>query len=466
MHVEFHGAAGEVTGSCHLLEVAGRRILLDCGLFQGHYEQERRNRDPFPFDPATIDAVLLSHAHLDHSGRLPLLVKDGFRGRIHTQRACRDLCRIMLKDAAFLNERDAEWENRKRERKGLPPLEPLYTVAEARTAMTRFSAIDYDCRHRLATGIEFCLRDAGHILGSAIVELWLNENGRRCKLVYSGDLGHDGAPILRDVTPIADADLVLMESTYGNRLHRSRDQTLTELAGIVRDAARDHANILIPAFAVGRSQELLYLFGRHYDEWGLDRWQIFLDSPMAIEATEVYMRHSGLYDEEARRLWRDRRAQRLLPNLHLSRTAKQSMDLNRIRSGAIIIAGSGMCTGGRIRHHFKHNLWRENCHVVISGFQPQGTLGRRLVDGVEFVQLWGESVRVAARIHTVGGLSAHADRDGLRAWYGAFQGRPPVVLVHGEQQALDSLGEALRGDGAGTVHVAQSGARLDLCRSG
>lgn len=463
MEIIFHGAAREVTGSCHLVKVGNFRILMDCGLIQGRAKDEARNREPFPFDPQGIDAVVLSHAHIDHSGRIPLLVKAGFRGPIYTQCASRDLCRIMLRDAAFLNEKDAEWDNRKRERKGLPRIDPLYTEADAKAAMRQFKPIDYDVERKILPGVRLRLRDAGHILGSAIVELWLTEGGVKRKVVFSGDLGHRGAPIIRDPTFIEEADLVLMESTYGDRLHRSWDETWEEARGIV-ESIGNKGNILIPAFAVGRSQRLIYMFAKHYREWGIGRWQVFLDSPMAIQATEVYVRHSELYDREAAELWRHNQVQTLLPNLHLSRTSNQSMQLNRIRSGAIIIAGSGMCTGGRIRHHLKHNAWRKDCHIIISGFQVQGTTGRALVDGARHIRLWGETIRVAAQIHTVGGLSAHADQSGLLEWYAHFEKRPPLFLLHGEPEAMDALAERLQTELGAPVTTVKPGQKIDLIK--
>lgn len=464
MEITFHGAAQEVTGSCHLVKVGNHQILLDCGLIQGRAKDEARNREPFPFDPQQIDAVVLSHAHIDHSGRIPLLVKAGYRGPIYTQRACRDLCRIMLKDSAFLNEKEAEWTNRKRERKGLMPVDPLYTEADVQVAMHQFKAMDYDIERKILPGVRLRLRDAGHILGSAIVELWLTEGDATRKLVFSGDLGHRGAPILHDPSLIEEADLVLMESTYGDRLHRPWEETWKEIMEIVEAVGNDRGNILIPAFAVGRSQRLLYMFAKYYREWDVGHWQIFLDSPMAIQATEVYVRHSELYDREAAELWRRNKAQALLPNLHISRTSNQSMQLNRIRSGAIIIAGSGMCTGGRIKHHLKHNVWRKDCHVIISGFQAQGTTGRALVDGARHIRLWGETIRVAAQIHTVGGLSAHADQSGLLAWYGHFEKRPPLFLVHGEPAVMDSLAERIQTQLGASVTIVKPGQKIDLIK--
>ena len=460
--IQIFGAAEEVTGSCHLVTVGNRRILLDCGLIQGRARDEERNKEPFPFDPKSIDAVVLSHAHIDHSGRIPMLVKAGFNGPIYTHRASRDLCRIMLKDSAFLNEKDVEWENRKRLRKGLKRVEALYTVADAQLAMTQFKGLVYQKKVRILPNVTLRLNDAGHILGSSIVELWLEDGGHMRKLVFSGDLGRPGMPILQDPAQIQQADLVIMESTYGDRRHRSWEETLTEIATVVQNTTNSRGNILIPAFAVGRTQEILYMFARNYERWNLDRWRVFLDSPLAIEATRVFTRHSDLFDSDMRELWQHNKAQSILPNLHNSRTSNQSMALNRIRSGAIIIAGSGMCSGGRIKHHFKHNIWRQECHVVISGFQAQGTLGRALVDGAKYIRLWGETVRVAAGIHTVGGLSAHADQPGLKSWYANFEERPPVLLVHGETAALGSLSNTLKNELNAPVTIAKYGQKLDL----
>lgn len=460
MRITFHGGAGEVTGSCHLIEANGRRLLLDCGLVQGSRKDEERNRAPFPFEPGSIDALVLSHAHIDHSGRLPLLVKAGFSGPIYTHRASRDLCRIMLQDAAYLNEREAEWENRKRERKHLPAVPPLYDRQDAQRAMRRIRGLEYDEPREILSGVRLCLRDAGHILGSAIVELTLIEGDTERKIVFSGDLGQQGMPILRDPTPIREADLVLLESTYGDRAHRSREATLAEMGTVLRGAREDQGNVLIPAFAVGRTQDLLYLLARHYEEWEVGDWQIFLDSPLAIEATAIYARHSDLYDQEASAIWHRREA--ALPNLHLVHTAPQSMALNRIRTGAILIAGSGMCNGGRIRHHLKHNVWREGCHVVIVGFQAEGTTGRALVDGAKHINLWGEQIRVAARVHTIGGLSAHAGQEGLLTWYAGFERHPPVALVHGEPAAQEALAARLAADYGVQALTPTRGQQIDL----
>jgi len=464
LDITFHGAAQEVTGSCHRVSVGGKQLLVDCGLIQGSTAEEARNRRAFAFNPQALDAVVLSHAHLDHSGRLPLLVKAGFRGPIYTHRATRDLVRIMLLDAAALNEKDAEIESRKRARKGQAGIEPLYTRAEAETALRLIRALDYDTDADILPGVRLTLRDAGHILGSAIVELQLTEGSFTRHVVFSGDLGHRGAPILHNPATVRAADLVVLESTYGDRNHRSWAATWRELGSIFREAAGSGGNILIPAFAIGRSQELLYVMKQHWQEWNLGHWTVFLDSPMAIGATEVYARHWKLHNHEATRNRKTNGDVFALPNLRMVRRAEDSMAINRVAAGAIIIAGSGMCDGGRIRHHLKHNLWRESCHVVFTGFQARGTLGRMLVDGAPSVRLWGENIRVAAKIHTIGGLSAHADQSGLLSWYRGFgKTRPTVALVHGEPAPMEQLAGKLKALRAPVI-VPTAGARLDLAK--
>lgn len=460
MKITFLGAVAGVTGSCYLLEVGEHRLLLEYGLFQGRREDEAANREPLPIPVDRIDAVVLSHAHIDHSGRLPLLVRQGYSGPVYTHHATVALCEIMLKDSAYLHEQDAYWQNRKRERKGLPPVEPLYTQDDAEAVVGLFAGLDYGKRRRILPNVEVRLSDAGHILGAAIVELWLTEGDNERKLVFSGDLGYRDAPIMEDPAIIRQADIVLMESTYGNRLHRSFADTLVELADVFEQARAARGNIIIPAFAVGRTQDLLYLLSEHYEDWRIDDWQVFLDSPMAIRATEVYAQFRNLYGAALFR--RDHRP--TLRNLVTTRSAEESMEINTIRSGAIIIAGSGMCSGGRVLHHLKHNVWRSECHVVIVGFQAYGTLGRRLVDGAERIRLWGETIKVNATIHTVGGLSAHADQAGLLDWYAGLENRPPVWLVHGEDRAQATLAQRLRERGA-NVMMPQFGQTIDISRA-
>lgn len=455
MELSFLGATKRVTGSMYLVTTPETRILLECGLVQGGREEEALNAEPFPFDPADIDAVVLSHAHIDHSGRVPLLVKRGYTGPVFAQKATRALCGIMLPDSGYLNEKEAEWANRRRDPAREAAVEPLYTRADAEASLPQFRGVDYGETIALGPDLELCYHNAGHILGSAIVEL--KSVGRT--LAFSGDLGYRDAPVMDRPAVLTHADAVLLESTYGDRLHRPFDATIEELSGVFESARAAQGNILIPAFTVGRTQDLLYLMVEHYDAWNLDHWNIFLDSPMAIDATAVYARYRELYG--AKLFDPDGKMPRL-PRLHPSRSTEESMAINQIRSGAIIIAGSGMCTGGRIMHHLKNNIWRPECHVVIVGFQAYGTTGRRLVDGADEVRLWGDSYAVRAAIHTVGGLSAHADQRDLLDWYSAFEGRPPVYLVHGEEKSQTALRDRLSADLGAPVAIAEYGQTIAI----
>ena len=434
MRVHFHGAAGQVTGSMHLVECAGKRVLLDCGMRQGSREMEAANFEPFPFDPESIDALVASHAHIDHIGRIPLLVARGFRGPVFAQEATAELMPIMLLDAASLAENDADRANRDRKR-GQPEAMPLFIRDDVEEAMGQVRSLRYDARTPVLAGVDIAFRDAGHILGSSIVELWADGK----KLVFSGDLGPKGTPILRDPETVRDADLVLMESTYGDRNHRDRAETISELGGILERAWNDGGNVLIPAFAVGRSQELLYWFARHWDDWKMSRWRVFLDSPMANRVLKVYDRHHELFDADAQDVWRGTPNPFRLPNLHATVTTEESMAINRIERGAIVIAGSGMANGGRILHHLRHRLGRRETHVVFVGYQAEGTLGRKLVNGAKWVRIHGGDVQANAQVHTVGGLSAHADQHGLIEWYSGFDPHPPLALVHGEDEARETL---------------------------
>jgi metallo-beta-lactamase family protein len=462
MKLQFLGATREVTGSSFLLTSGDTRILIECGLIQGSGEHERHNHDEFRFDPETLDAVVITHAHIDHSGRLPLLIKRGYRGPIYTHRATVDLCEVMLADSAYLQEKEAEWRNKDNASGDRDRFQPLYTRDDAARTQERFRPLEYGSATKIADGVTLTLRDAGHILGSAIAELQVTGNGTTRRLVFSGDLGHRGAPILRDPETVSEADLVVLESTYGDRQHRSWDDTWREMGGIISSARSEKGNILIPAFTVGRTQELLYVFNRNYDEWGLGDWRIFLDSPMAIKATGIYERHARVYDHRATEFNASHDGLFELPNLYMSETPKESMIINQIRSGAIVIAGSGMCTGGRIKHHLKHNIWRSEAHVMIVGFQARGTPGRALVDGAGQIRLWGKDYQVSAKVHTVGGLSAHADQRGLLDWYGNFKGRPPVCLVHGEPESMDALAEKLGEEYGAEVTRPEYGQAVDL----
>lgn len=443
MQIEFHGAAGEVTGSCHLISAAGKRVLLDCGMVQGDRDADARNAADFPFDPKSIDALVLSHAHLDHCGRIPLLVKRGFTGPIYTTSATLDLANIIMSDSAHIAQMDAQ-DTARHPQPGQTPQPPLYTQDDVDSAIKFMKPVNYNQPQEISPGIRITLRDAGHILGSATVEVAATENGTTRTLVFSGDLGQKDTPILCDPQNLPAADAVIMESTYGNRLHKTREDTLAELAAIFQAARKDGGNIVIPAFAVGRTQELLYFFAEHFDEWQLGQYKMFLDSPMATKVTATYDRHEDLFDADAKKLWLMRPHPLRLPNLTFTASTDDSRAINSIRSGAVILAGSGMCEGGRIRHHLRHNIANPAAHIVFVGYQAQGTLGRRIVDGAKQVDLFGEQLPVRAHIHTVGGLSAHADRDGLSDWYGAIAKHPPVWLVHGEDDGRTGLADYLK----------------------
>ncbi|MBN1279330.1 MAG: MBL fold metallo-hydrolase, partial [Chlorobiaceae bacterium] len=439
MELQFYGAAARVTGTCHILRTREYTVLLDCGLIQGSAEEEALNREPFPFDPSAIDAVVLSHGHIDHSGRLPLLMKRGFRGPVYTQHATVDLLSVLLLDSASLAERDADFRRRHPANRRDRSVQPLYTREDALKAIGLLRGMEYLAEKEILPGVLLRFLDAGHILGSAVVELTLRERDQERVVVFSGDLGQYGGPVLRDPETPFRADVVLVESTYGDRLHREFKDTVDELGDIFRTACRECGNILIPAFSIGRSQELLYLFATYYDQWELEQWQVYLDSPMAIDAGRIYWDYPALLDEEALEL---RNNPSLLPplrNLHFTDRVEASRKINDIRQGAIIIAGSGMCNGGRILHHLKHNIWRRECRVIITGYQAEGTLGRQLVSGDREVSIHGRSYRVEAGIHTVGGLSAHGDRSDLLRWLQGFSNKPDVYVVHGDSDAKISF---------------------------
>jgi len=439
----FLGAVEGVTGSCYLLETNSATLLLECGLIQGGRKEELANTEPFSFDVDRLDAVVLSHAHLDHSGRLPKLVADGYNGPIYMTQATRALLAILLKDAVSLEMRDTEWENIRRRRSGKPAIEPLYTLDDVEQTLSLADGIPYHQRLPVCKGVEVNYLDAGHILGSAIVELYINEDGREKKLVFSGDLGNSYMALLRDPETVEHADILLQESTYGDRNHLPLDETLQEFENIIIEASKSGGNILIPSFAVGRTQEIIFRLGELYQRGKIKQQAIYLDSPMAIETTEVYQHFEdsfNLEDSDTLRYFSAGDLHSFLPILRYTRTTEESMALNKIAEGAIIIAGSGMCNGGRIRHHLKHNLWRNNAHVIIVGYQTMGTPGRALVDGAKHLRTVGEDITVNATIHTLGGFSAHAGQSQLIEWANHFKTpRPQLFLVHGEDEAKNAL---------------------------
>ncbi|MGD8619684.1 MAG: MBL fold metallo-hydrolase, partial [Gammaproteobacteria bacterium] len=421
MKIAFHGAAQGVTGSCHLLTCAGKQVLIDCGMYQGSRELVEDNADDFGFDPAGIDYLLLTHAHLDHCGRIPLLANRGFNGEIITTAASRELARLVMMDSAGLQEEEARYRNRRARRRGKEAeFQPLYTTLDTFNAMENFGR---KARHgeplQLAPGIRATFIDAGHILGSASILLELEEGGSTRHVVFSGDLGLGGRPILRDPVMPPQADVVVMETTYGDRPHKELQPSVEELYDAINATVKRGGNVVIPTFALERAQEILFYLNAGKEQGILPEFlQVFLDSPMAISATEIFRRHPECYDAQTAALFRSGRDPFMFNGLHFTRETAESMAINQLAGGAVIMAGSGMCTGGRVRHHLKHNLGREHSSVIFVGYAARGTLARRIVDGARHVDIFGEEYAVRAQIHTIGGFSAHAGQTGLLAWHG------------------------------------------------
>ncbi|MEA5038806.1 MAG: MBL fold metallo-hydrolase [Clostridiaceae bacterium] len=464
MKLTFFGAARAVTGSCHCLDVGDKRILIDCGLQQG---QDEIDNGSFLFDAQEVDYVIVTHAHIDHSGRLPLLCKQGFRGRIVTTRLTEELLSIMLRDSAHIQESDAMWENQKGKRAGRAPVEPLYTVADVEPCLKLMEHHDYGQIFDLCEGVKVRFTDAGHLLGSAIAEVWVTEDGKTEKIVFSGDLGNKNQPIIRDPQFVTEADYVVTESTYGDRLHAENEGSyVNELAEIMDSTFANGGNVVIPAFAVGRTQELLY-FIREIKEKGLvhsnPEFPVYVDSPLALEATQVFSGDlTGYVDEEALMLALGGVKMLTFPGLHLCESTDESRALNADKTPKVIISASGMCDAGRIRHHLKHNLWRPECSIVFVGFQAKGSFGRRLLEGVKNVKLFGEEIAVQAKIVNFPGLSSHADKNGLLAWISAFSPRPKqVFVVHGDPAVAPVYAETLTQLGF-AAHVPELGEIYDL----
>ena len=463
MKLTFYGAARAVTGSCHCLEVGGRRILIDCGLQQGQDEEDNRQLD---FSPGDIDCVLVTHAHIDHSGRLPLLSKLGYQGPIVTTRLTARLLSIMLRDSAHIQESDAQWENRKGKRAGREPVEPVYTLADAEAALALVQTREYGEEFELLEGVRCRFVDAGHLLGSACIELWLTEGGVERKIVFSGDLGNVDQPIIRDPQFIAEADYVVTESTYGDREHEPPESYTGALAQIIDETLGKGGNVIIPAFAVGRTQEILY-FIREMKEQGMVKsvpdFQVVVDSPLAGEATKIFSGDlHGYLDEEALEVVKDGDALFTFPGLRLTESSEESKALNMDKTPKVIISASGMCDAGRIRHHLKHNLWRSECAVVFVGYPAEGSLGRRLLDGVDAVKLFGETIAVRARIVNFKGLSSHADRSHLIGWLEHFSPKPrETFVVHGDAEVTETYATTLRDRGL-SAHAPNPGEVYDL----
>jgi len=444
LKLSFHGADRDVTGSCHLVECAGRRLLIDCGLYQGSRQIAEENAGDFGFDPAGIDFVLLTHAHLDHCGRLPLLAKRGFRGEIIATMATQELARLVILDAAHLQEDEARSDShRPRHGAGNKPAEPLFTSADALKSLESFKrSARYGEPIDLAEGVRATFVDAGHILGSASILLELTEAGRTLRLLFSGDLGNAGNPLLLTPAPPPRADVVVIETTYGDRLHKPMDASIHELYGAISDTLGRGGNVVIPTFALERAQDLLFMLSQGIAKDQLvPSMQVFLDSPMAITATEIFARHLDDLQPEAARLFRKDRDPLALPGLHFTRERAESVALNNVR-GAIIMAGSGMATGGRVQHHLKHNISRQECSVIFVGFAAKGTLARQIIDGQNPVQILGDDIPVRAGIHTINGFSAHADQAELLEWHG-HTGAARTFLTHGEEDAMQAFASRL-----------------------
>ena len=465
MRLSFFGAAHEVTGSCHLLEACGKNILIDCGMEQGPDLYENQE---LPVAPGDVDYILLTHAHIDHSGNIPLLVKKGFSGEIITTFATADLCDIMLRDSAHIQEFEAEWRNRKARRSGEPEYEPIYTVADADAATKLLAPVDYGQKITLCDGIEVRFNDVGHLLGSAAIEIWITEEGETRKLVFSGDVGNVNQPIIKDPKTVKEADYVVIESTYGNRTHgEDIPDYVGEFTRILRETFAKGGNVVIPSFAVGRTQEILY-FIREIKEKNLlpdyPNFEVYVDSPLAIEATNVFNKNvKSCFDEDALAIIEKGINPLVFPGLKTTITSDESRMINFDTKPKVILSASGMCEAGRIRHHLKHNLWKKESTICFVGYQAVGTLGRKLIEGAECVKLFGETVEVNAKIESLKGISGHADRNGLLDWLSGFENTPQhVFVVHGEDQVTDTFAEAITEKFGWPAMAPYSGGCVDL----
>ena len=467
MDITFLGAAQEVTGSCYLVKTNRVKFIVDCGLFQGGPDAYRKNLAAFQFEPKEIDFVLLTHAHTDHSGLLPRLAAFGFKGTIYATDATVDLLQVMLLDSAHIQESEALWQNKRRHKqsKGArADVAPLYTVAQAQDCLKLLDDVAYNSEFKPHDDVRVRFQDAGHILGSASIEVWLTENGTTTKIVFSGDLGQPGRLIVRDPTPIKEADVLLVESTYGNRLHKTLGDTKLELLeAIEKTLYKKHGNVIVPAFALGRTQELIFMLLQLTLEGKLKNLTVFIDSPLGSKATKITMDNLESLDDETRKLAQEMRSGNHPIQIRFTDSVEDSMALNDIRSGAIIIAGSGMCEGGRIKHHLKHRLGHKQNSILFAGYQGEGTLGRRIIDRAPVVNIFGEEIRVEADIYTLGGLSAHGDQRALLDWLGHFSPAPKqTFIVHGEQTTMQIFSEKITSELGWTPTLPKSGSTYDL----
>ena len=450
MKITFLGAAKTVTGSCYYLETKNTKFMVDCGMFQGHSKETALNEEAFPFNPAELDFILLTHAHIDHSGRIPKIYVDGFQGEIITTKATADLCGIMLPDCGHIQELENEWLNRKRLRAGKQPVKAIYTYQDAIDCIRLFRPVNYSEVIKINDEIRVRFNDAGHILGSAIIEIWVMEDGEETKVVFSGDLGNKDIPILRDRSIIESADYLLIESTYGNRLHSENKNKVERFVDIITETIEKGGNVIIPSFAVGRTQEIIYDLHKKREKYDerikkLFSIPVFLDSPLAISATEIFRRNLDCYDDEAKAYITNGDNPLDFPGLQFTKSPDESRALNERKDSIIIISASGMCEAGRIKHHLKHNLWRKESTILFVGYQAIGTLGRKLVDGMKKVKLFGEDISVNARIEMIDGFSGHADRDALLEWIGKFNRKPKkIFIVHGEEDPMNEFAVSIK----------------------
>lgn len=462
MELQFSGAAECVTGSSHVIRVRDKTILLDCGLYQGRDADLGKNQG-FQFDPKDIDLMILSHAHIDHSGRIPLLYKEGFTGEILCTKATMELCQVMLLDSAHIQEMEVQWKNKKLARKGLKPIEALYSTQNAQECLKLFKSYSYGEEIRPFDGLSVVFKDAGHLLGSAIIELVMVEKeGSPVNLVYTGDLGNFNIPLISDPTFISEADYVIMETTYGDKVHNNFKDVLKELANIIKETIAGGGNVIIPSFAVGRTQEVIYALNKYVEEDILKDVCVYVDSPLAEKATRVFENNRNIFDADAKDMEKHDENVLSFKGLHFTHSSEESMKLNEVQKGVVIISSSGMCDAGRIKHHLKHNLWRKENSVVFVGYQAEGTLGREILDGNKMVRIFGEEISVAATIHNLEGLSGHADRNGLINWIDNVKIKPKqVFLVHGDKDAQKSFKELLDSKGYKSI-IVKSGEKYNF----
>lgn len=439
MYIQFLGAAQTVTGSCFLVDTGSTRLLVDCGLFQGSKEIKERNYRNFPLAPSGIDYILLTHSHIDHSGLIPKFIKHGFKGKVIATSATVDLCEILLPDCGHIQEMEVERKNRKYRRQGRKLIEPIYTAEDGARALNFFERVQYNEIIPISPEVRVCFRDAGHILGSSMIEMWVKEEGKETKIVFSGDIGNTNQPFLKNPSLITEADYVVMESTYGNRVHEDLDNKLELLQRAIIDTYNRGGKLIIPAFAAGRTQDILYSINQLRMKNAIPEMPLYIDSPMAIRATEIFRQNTQIYDQETKELIAQGHNPLEMSNIKTTLSMEESRQLNFLNGRAIIISASGMCDAGRIKHHLRHNLWRSECIVLFVGYQAEGTLGRRILSGEKTVRIHGEEIAVKAEIRRIDGYSAHADQSALLNWVKQFNNLKKVFVVHGEAKAADHL---------------------------